>query len=182
MDDEPLDAFAAERELALSVDDNVVSARVWHYIVELWSEDGYRMGKLSGPSLDDGLRGEPGPWSISNPPWHGVRDIWVDQNNRLWVLLIYRRPDWEERVMEVIQRNGDVALGFPQGVSSVYRSRIEIVDLFDCRTIASGWFEEGALGRFVRGTTAGDTVAVTKSSVGPGGVPLVDVWNVGVVR
>ena len=182
LEGEPLDVLAAQRELALGGDDNVVSAHVWDYIVELWSEDGSRIGKLSGPTLDDGLRGEPGPWSINNPPWHGIRDIWVDREDRLWVLLAYRRPDWEEGVTEVIQPNGDVTLAFPQGVSSVYRSRVEVIDPFGCSTIASGWFEKGALGRFVRGAPFRDTASVTEFSYGPGGDPLVDVWNVSLVR
>ena len=182
LDQEPLDAFAAQRELALGVGGNVVSAHLWDYIVESWSEDGSRNGKLLGRTLDDGLRGEPGPWSINNPPWHGVRDIWVDRDDRLWILLAYRRLDWEDRVIEVIQPNGDVGLEFPEGLSSVYRSRVEVVDPLDCYTIASGWFEDGLLGRFVRGGPLGDTASVAKASYGPGGDPLVDVWNVSLVR
>ncbi|WP_428277652.1 hypothetical protein [Candidatus Palauibacter sp.] len=177
-----LNDFAAQRELALSVGGNVVSAHIWDYIVEFWSEDGSRIGRLSGSPLDDGLRGEPGPWSINNPPWHGVRDIWVDRYDRLWVLLVYRRPDWEDRVIEVVRPNGSVGLDFPEGLSAVYRSRIEIVDPFACSTIASGWFEEGSLGKFVRGVPFGDTASVTRGSYGPLGDPFVDVWNVSLGR
>ena len=177
-----LNDFAAQRELTLSVGGNVVSAHIWDYIVEFWAEDGSRIGRLSGSALDDGLRGEPGPWSINNPPWHGIRDIWVDRHDRLWVLLVYRRPDWEDRVIEVVRPDGGIGLDFPEGLSAVYRSRIEVVDPFACSTIASGWFEEGSLGKFVRTGPFGDTASVTKGSYGPLGDPFVDVWNVSLDR
>ena len=91
-DQEPLDLYTAERVLAVDNAGNVVSSHRSDYVIEAWAGDGSRIGRIEGPTLDDGERGPLGPWSWDNPPWHGIRSIRVDAQDRIWVLLHYRRP------------------------------------------------------------------------------------------
>ena len=173
----PLDLVTARRALAVDPAGTVYSAELAHYVVEAWTEAGSRLGRMEGPPLDDGLRGEPGPWTLDNPPEHSLRDISFDAEGRLWVILVYRRPDWRDRVVERVEPNGAVRLEFPQGVSAVFRSRVEVIDLASCASLASGWFEDGSLGFFVRTAAVPPSPSVTSLGEGAVGDPLVDVWR-----
>ena len=174
----PTTPMLMERELALSSTGTVFSADRLEYVVEAWAGDNSRVGALSGPDLDDGLRGEPGAArSLDNPPWNTLRDIHVDHNGRLWVMLVYRRPDWEDFVIERIRPTGQVYLEYPQGGGSVYRTRIEMIDVQACAVSASGWFDHLSPGFFLL-SDEGETASVTALTYSPLGEPFVEVWDI----
>ena len=173
---EPLDPFTADRILATSMSEHVYAAHQAEYAVEAWTPDGTRVGRLSGPTLDDGQRGPPGPWSRDNPPWHGVRDIHVDQDDRVWVLLEYRKSDWLTGVVETIQPDGTVGLHLVDGPQRIYRFRIDVIDTKTCSVDASQWIDlTNVVASFVRGR---DRVAVSELVYGRLGDPIVNIWEI----
>ena len=176
----PMTPILMERELA-HFDGTVFSASNLAYVVEAWASDNLRVGKLSGPDLDDGLEGKPGPWSFDNPPPNRLRDIHVDRDGRLWVMLVYRRPDWEDLVIEKVRPTGELYLEYPQGWGSVYRTRVEVIDVQACSVRVSGWFDHPSVGWLLMDAES-ETMSVTGLSHSPVGDPFVEVWDIGMSR
>lgn len=146
---EGLTSFTAQRRLTTGPDGYIFSSHYYDYIVEAWSEDGLRLGRLAGPVLHEGPR-VPGPWTWENPPWNEIHDIMVDSSHRLWIVFRYRRPDWKNAMVELPGPQGQVVLAPEDGrLSSYYHSRIDVVDLHTCSTLASQW-RDGVLMTFVK--------------------------------
>ena len=178
----PMTPILMERELALHSNGTVFSASLFDYVVEAWAGDNSQVGELSGPDLDDGLRGElEQSTTLANPPWNRVRDIHVDRDGRLWVMLVYRRPDWEDLVTEKVLPTGEVYLEYPQGLGSVYRTRVEVIDVQACSVRASGWFDHMRRGFFLMDAES-ETMAVTSLAYSPVGEPFVEIWDIGLSR
>ena len=177
----PMTPVLMERELSLHPTGTVLSASKFNYVVEAWATDNSQAGRLAGTALDDGLRGEPGPSSLDNPPWNTLRDIHVDRDSRLWVMLVYRRPDWEDLVVEKTRPTGQVYLEYPQGPGSVFRTRVEMIDVQACSVRASGWFDHPSVGWFLLGDETG-TTSITGLAHSPRGEPFVEIWDIGVSR
>lgn len=147
-DVEGLSSFTAQRRLTTGPRGNIFSSHYYDYIIEAWSEDGLRLGRLNGPVLHDGPR-TPGPWTWENPPWNQIHDIMVDASSRAWIVFRYRRPDWRDGMVELPGPRGQVLLAPVDGrLSSYYHSRIDVVDLQTCTTLASRW-HDGVLMTFV---------------------------------
>ena len=145
---EGLSSFTAQRRLTTGPRGNIFSSHYYDYIIEAWSEDGLRLGRLNGPVLHDGPR-TPGPWTWENPPWNQIHDIMVDASYRAWIVFRYRRPDWRDGMVELPGPRGQVVLVPVDGrLSSYYHSRIDVVDLQTCTTLASRW-HDGVLMTFV---------------------------------
>ena len=173
----PMTPVLMERELALYSTGTVLSASKFTYVVEAWGTDNSQVGRLTGPDLDDGLRAEPGPSTLDNPPWNTLRDIHVDRDGRLWVMLVYRRPDWEDLVIEKTRPTGQVYLEYPQGRGSVFRTRVEMIDVQACSVRASGWFDHPSVGWFLLGDESG-TTSITGLAHSPVGEPFVEIWDI----
>ena len=163
----------------ITLQNTVFSANIFDYVVEVWAGDNSQVGGLSGPDLDDGLRGELGQsTTLANPPWNRLRDIHVDRDGRLWVMLVYRRPEWEDLVTEKVLPSGEVYLEYPQGPGSVYRTRVEVIDVQACSVRASGWFDHMRVGFFLMDAD-NETMAITSLTYSPVGEPFVEVWDIG---
>lgn len=147
-DVEGLSSFTAQRRLTTGPRGNIFSSHYYDYIIEAWSEDGLRLGRLNGPVLHDGPR-TPGPWTWENPPWNAIYDIMVDASYRAWIVFRYRRPDWRDGMVELPGPRGQVVLAPVDGrLSSYYHSRIDVVDLQTRTTLASRW-HDGVLMTFM---------------------------------
>ena len=174
----PMTPMLMERELALHPIGTVFSADRLAYVVEAWASDGSRVGKLSGPTLDNGFTREPGPWTLDNPPSNTLRDIHVDRDGRLWVMLVYRRPNWEDLVVEKTRSTGQVYLEYPEGgPGSLFRTRVEVIDVQACVVRASGWFEHTSIGYFLL-REEDETPSVTGLAYSPLGEPFVEIWDI----
>ena len=174
----PLTPMLMERELALHSMGTVFSANRLAYVIEAWASDNSRAGKLSGPDLDDGSRREPGPWTLDNPPSNILRDIHVDRDGRVWVMLSYRRPNWEDLVIEKTRPTGQVYLEYPEGgPGSLFRTRVKMIDVQACAVRASGWFDHPSIGYFLL-HDEGETPSVTGLAYNPLGEPFVEVWDI----
>ncbi len=173
----PLQPFDVQRKLAIGDSDAVFAARPWDYLVDAWDVSGRRLGLMMGPPLTDGLRGAPGPYSKSNPPWNGIWDIRFDGSGLMWTLLNIRRPDWDTRVAEIVERDGSVHL---QGRSvDMYRSRVDVVDVQSCAVVSSSWFDgEGVLSSFLHSdATRVDGMLVEEVVRSDFADPIVNVWH-----
>lgn len=172
---EELTSFTAQRRLTTGPDGNVFSSHYYDYIVEAWSEDGLRIGRLEGPVLHEGPR-TPGPWTWENPPWNEIHDIMVDSSRRLWIAFRYRRPDWREGMVELPGPGGQVMLAAEDGrLSSYYHSRIDVVDLHTCATLASRW-HDGVFMTFV------EESMVSEVAYDDVGREVVNLWRVAYAR
>ncbi len=161
--------FTAQRRLTTDPAGNIFSSHYYDYLIEAWSEEGVRIGKLEGPVLNDGPR-IPGPWTWENPPWNEIHDIMVDSQGRLWIILHYRRPDWRDGMVEV-GPPGRTMLNSKDGTLSSYlHSRIDVIDLQRCTTVASQW-HDGVQLNFV------EEGMVSEIAYGDVGQEFVKIWR-----
>ncbi len=169
---DPLEPIDSERLIAIDSSDAVFAARPWHYAIDAWDTSGRRLGRMEGPTLDDGQRAAPGPYSKANPPWNGIWDIRIDRSGLLWIILNLRRLDWDDHVIEIIAPDGTVSL---QGRSDdIYRSRLDVVDPKACAFVSSSWFDgEGILSSFVHADTMLIGQIVRSDFTDPG----VNIWR-----
>ncbi len=172
-----LDAFTSQRRLTTDPSGNIFSSHYYDYIVEAWSEDGARIGRLDGPALYDGpIPRRPGTYSWDNPPWNEIHDLMVDSSGRLWIVFWYRRPDWRERMVEVVDSRGRVRIESKDGIWASYRhSRVDVVDLQACATIASQW-HDGVLMNFI------EENMVSEIAHGEDGQEFVNIWRFSYAR
>lgn len=174
-DVEELNSFTAQRRLTTGPRGDIFSSHYYDYVVEAWSEDGSRLGRLNGPILHDGPR-TPGPWTWENPPWNEIYDIMVDASNRLWIVFRYRRPDWRDGMVELPGPRGQVLLAPADGrLSSYYHSRIDVVDLQTCTTLASRW-HDGVLMTFT------EEGMVSEAAYDDVGREVVNIWRLTYAR
>ena len=153
--DSVTDYFTAERWLSTNGSWDVFAVPFWDYVIESWTEDGTRSGRLEGPDLDDGLRTPDGSWSLENPPWSRVRDLKITGDGHLWVIVQMRQEDWRDHVTEVTRPDGTTSLEWPwDDPSALYRSRLDVFDPAACTLLGSRSFDgEGVLSGFVDGAS-----------------------------
>lgn len=162
--------MSARRVLATDPLGNVFSAPDYNYVIEAWTEQGSRIAIFEGPALNE-PRVASGIWTFENPPANHIRDIRVDRSGRLWLSLRFRRSDWRQHVVERVRSDGRVRLELADGrVTSLYRGRVDVVDLATCALVASAW-HEGMLLTFIEP----DQILELHQSVD--GVPYLDVWR-----
>jgi len=114
------------RLLAMHPSGHVVSAMIYRYEIEAWDADGRRVGGFKGPVLTEGTPS--GAFRLDNPPPDRIYDLGFDDGGRLWVLSVHLRSDWLDRVDER-PGPGGMVLAPKVSVSSVYTSRIDVIDL-----------------------------------------------------
>ncbi len=173
-----LEPFDSERLIAIDRSGSILAARRWAYVVDEWDTNGRRLGRMEGPTLDDGLRGAPGPYSKTNPPWNGISDIHIDGSGLVWIHVKVRRPDWDTHVVETIAPDGSVSL--QQGKSAhIYRSRIDVVDRQSCAVVSSSWFEgESVLSSFLQdGVEHTDGVLIEEIVRSDYADPIANIWH-----
>jgi hypothetical protein len=127
---------------------HVFSSKALDYVIEAWNDSGSRIAGFELPNLNGGVI-QPGPWTMDNPPGNHVTDIAAYDSHRLWVVTRHRRSNWRELVVERVSQNRIPYIEPKDGlVTSVYRSRIDVVDLNESAIVASSW-HDGVLLRFV---------------------------------
>ena len=125
-----------ELTLATDVDGSVFTARRFEYVIEVWSQEGSRLGGLRGEPLlnsPDFLVETPSP---DNPPPNVVGQIRTDSDGLLWVSLLARRPDWLETLIPDPSGDGFVEPA-REDITGVYQGRLDVIDLTTCTLVAS---------------------------------------------
>jgi hypothetical protein len=148
----------------------IYSARTTEFAVEVWSYMGRRIVGFAGPFLQEGdpdfdrrIR--------TGAATSALTDMTVDDSERLWLLMLKPRDDWQDHMISEPRRGGGIAVR-PEDddVTKVYSSRIVVVDLAKGAIIARVDRDELFTG-FV------GTNSLIESRVLDDGTPLIAIWN-----
>jgi hypothetical protein len=138
----------AERVLAVTADGYVWSATLDRYIIEAWDTTGRRIVGFELPRLNEGTV-RPGAWSWENPPPNHLGAVAPFDDRFLLVITRHRKANWKDLVIERVSPDGVPYLSAKDGqVPSLYRSRLDLLDLDRATVVASTWYD-GWLMRFV---------------------------------
>ena len=126
-----------DRVLTVDREGRIYSARPDNYLIQVWSESGRRIIGLRGPRLNE-RETLPGPWSPDNPPRNDIFAMQVDSEQRLWVISLVLKDDWQDHMEERVMPNGRIAYG-PTDDDGLYifQSRIDLIDLTSGSLIAT---------------------------------------------
>ena len=129
------------RRIAVTPDGYVLSSMIDEYLVEAWTKDGTRVAGFELPGLN-ATEVRPGVWAMENPPPNFVGDIAPYDDRHIVVITHHRRPNWKDLVIERVTGNGIPYLAAADDhVASVYRSRVDMLDLNTASVVASTWYE-----------------------------------------
>ena len=138
----------SRRLVSVTPDGYALSSMIDEYVVEAWTVDGARVAGFELPGLNP-TAVRAGSWAWDNPPPNHVGDIAYHGERFLIIVTRHRRPDWKDRVVERVLPNGVPYLGAVDGkVPSVFRSRLDMLDLNTATVVASTWYD-GWIMRFV---------------------------------
>ena len=155
---------------------HVFSSQTDSYEIEAWTLDGQRVTGFRLPDLNAEPVGRGGLVTAANPPRNSVSDIAAYDSRHVWVVTRHRRPDWRAFM---VQRNSPglgVYLEPKDGMmASLFRSRIDLLDLNTSSVVASRW-EDGILLRFI------EPRLVLKLDYSDAGTPILRVLEANVQR
>jgi hypothetical protein len=159
------------RLLAPTSDGYVLSSMVEEYLIEAWNNAGERVAGFELKGLNT-AEVRPGVWAADNPPPNVVGDITSYDERHVLVLTRHRRSNWKDLVVEKVTRSGLPYLSPANDqVTSIFRSRLDLVDLNTASVVASSW-NEGFLLQLIGPNLV---TRLTNDSVGS---PLLEVLNV----
>lgn len=164
-------AFPGERILTVAGEDQVWVARRNEYRIELWDTRNRRLRSFIREL--DWFR----PW-VRQPPTSPdrpanpyIRDIHLDQQGVLWVVITRAAPNWRDYVVEFAP--GQYTIEEP--VHRYYRKVIEAIDVQRACVLAR--LETSAF--FGSAMSDGRYLAYHE---GPDGIPYFDVWRLRLVK
>lgn len=129
------------RRIAVTADGYVLSSMVDEYLVEAWTKDGTRIAGFELPGLNASVV-RPGVWAMDNPPPNFVGDIAPYDDRHVVVITRHRRTNWKDLVVEKVTGDGTPYLDASDGhIPSIYRSRIDVLDLNTALIVASTWHD-----------------------------------------
>lgn len=126
-----MDHHNSRRRLATDRTGRIFSAKENEYEIEVWTDEGERVGGLSGPLLN-ALDVKPDFYNrTDNPLPNKILSLQAIDGERLVVISRRPRDDWQEFYDDVRYPDGPVGLKLKDGYSldSVYDSRIEVIGL-----------------------------------------------------
>jgi hypothetical protein len=125
------------RSLAVDASGRVFTVPYYDYLVEAWSPDGERIVGYRGPTLN-AKEPLPGRWSADNPPPNRLFALQIDPVGYLWIVSWRLKDEWQDGMVETVLPSGQITYGpVNQLLSSIYRTRLEVVDLNEGAIIAS---------------------------------------------
>lgn len=138
----PLNPFNSRRVLAGDASNHVFSAPFYEYFVEVWTTNGRRVTGFKGPTLND-KPPVPGSSTLENPPPNQLWAIRVTTDSLLWIVTSWLKPDWRDRVEEIVRPNGSVGIrAFDDDPRFLFTSRIEVINLNSASIVARDNGEE----------------------------------------
>ena len=134
--DSPESSMPVELAVAADVDGSVFAARRFEYVIEVWSQEGARLGGLRGePPLNRADFRLEAP-STDNPLPNLISQIRPDSDGLLWVSLVARRSDWLETLIPDPSGGGFVEPAI-EDITGIYQGRLDVIDLSACTLVAS---------------------------------------------
>ncbi|MDE0474937.1 MAG: hypothetical protein OXI50_10285 [Gammaproteobacteria bacterium] len=162
----------AHRVLAVDRQPRIYSTRAGDYLIQVWSESGRRILGLRGPRLNE-KEARPERWSPDNPPRSEIYAMQVDSEQRLWVIGLALRDDWQDHMELRRMPNGQIAYGPTDGdIRTIFQGRIDVIDLTRGSFIATRR-HDALLEAFV-----GDGLAIENTETETG-YPQMVVWRLG---
>lgn len=129
------------RRISVTPDGYILSSMEEEYLLEAWTKDGVRLAGFELTGFNS-AEARSALWSMDHPPQNFVGDIAAYDDRHVVVVTLHRRPNWKDLVVERVTRDGLPYLTPADGhVPSVYRSRVDLLDLNTASIIASTWHE-----------------------------------------
>ncbi len=173
------DVLVASMYLAKGAGDLLFSAHRDRYVVDAWRSDGSSAGRLEGPVLNGRAEASQLPGDAQPPP-NIIKDIHVDDDERLWVIAAFTRSNWRDAMIERVAPDGSVIFvpADMDAVGRIWRFRLDVIDLGACRAVASQWLDRPTSLGFGSFLPSRDVVSLTDGMYGDLGALLVNIWNV----
>lgn len=150
----------------------IYAAPQYEYRIEEWDTAGHRRRAfVSHQPLNEAMP-LPGAWSPESPPPFSIKGLQIDPHGRMWVLVRTRRDDWRANVEERMGPDGSVQFRPKDGLRSVYRSRIDVIDLDDGRLVATRDVDRVLVG------FAGPGMAFENHLTPPNGSLQLAIWGI----
>jgi len=130
------ESMPVELTLAADADGSVFAARRFEYVVEVWSQEGSRLGGLRGEPLLNSANFLLEPASPDNPPPNIIGQIRTDPDGLLWVSLAARRTDWLETRIPHPSGDGFIEPAL-EDITGIFQGRLDVIDLSTCTLVAS---------------------------------------------
>ncbi len=130
------ESMPVELTLAADADGSVFAARRFEYVVEVWSQEGSRLGGLRGEPLLNSANFLLEPASPDNPPPNIIGQIRTDSDGLLWVSLAARRSDWLETLIPDPSGDGFIEPAL-EDITGIFQGRLDVIDLSTCTLVAS---------------------------------------------
>ena len=134
--DSPESSMPVELTVAADVNGSVFAARRFEYVIEVWSQEGFRLGGLRGEPLLNRADFRVEPPSLDNPPPNLIGQIRPDSDGMLWVSLVARRSDWLETLIPDPSGAGFVEPAI-EDITGIFQGRLDVIDLSTCTLVAS---------------------------------------------
>lgn len=155
---------------------HVFSSQTDSYEIEAWTLEGHRIAGFRLPNLNSEPVGRGGLVTADNPPRNSVSDITAYDARHVWVVTWHRRPNWRDFTVQRSRPDLGVYLEPKDGMTaSLFRSRIDLLDLNTSSVVASKW-EDGMLLRFI------EPRLVLKLDYSDAGTPILRVFEANVQR
>lgn len=142
-----LTPITSRRVLTTDEQGFIFAVNPYSYPLEVWRADGSRVRGYTGVDLV-GPWPKPAPLSEENPPLDRVFDMYVDEDDYLWMGIWRARADWRDKVEERVDPRGRVALAPIEHDTTLYRTQIQVIDLAS-GIIVARQYEDEFLFRFL---------------------------------
>jgi hypothetical protein len=137
------------RVISVGPTGHVFSSQTDSYEIEVWTLEGDRIAGFRLPNLNSVPVGRGGLVTADNPPRNSVSDVTAYDSRHVWVVTWHRRPDWRAFTVQRSRPDLGVYLEPKDGMTaSLFRSRIDLLDLNTSSIVASRW-EDGMVLRFI---------------------------------
>lgn len=123
-----LNSFYAQRMLTTDRFGHIFSSKFYDYVIDAWTGTGRRITGFEGPLLNE-TEVLPGPWSREIPPGNRILGIRTDDEGLLWVMIQQVRDDWLNGMEERVRQDGTIFLALKDNMTSIFTSRIDVIDL-----------------------------------------------------
>jgi hypothetical protein len=122
-------SIALKRQLVRLSNGYLVAARRYNYALELFDQNGVRRLLIHRVGAWPSVAGVPPDYKRGEKLPGYVQDITVDSQDRVWILSMEPRDDWEKNARDVVYPNGERGVMPTDDGEPWFRSRIDVIDV-----------------------------------------------------